>query len=283
MGISELRQEYHRRVCNEIIRIEHSGDSGDYPNFADGSSVSSKTYAWSLLSRISCGRSFRNLRSPTTGTLFEQVTNDFVNNALHYASHMGSNDEYFVRRSTARLDQHEHLSLVIRAHNREPTFASTAESDYSVQPNMDARKKPTVDGAIDETSVSKGEVSDRPKYAILSEQDTRHQTLHAIITYVWTIRADPTNNTVADVANLVMRRKGHLPQIVAITAEPWPARIAALALGTGDLDCVYHFALPELVDAVNEAGNEDATESLQIMINGKRLRDISDLPFDLAI
>jgi hypothetical protein len=82
---------------------------------------------------------------------------------------------------------------------------------------------------------------------------------------------------------LIRNRKGHLPHIVAITAEPWPARIAALALGTGDLDCVYHFALPELIEAVNESGSEDAVESLKIMVDGKRLRDVSDLPFDLAI
>jgi hypothetical protein len=62
-----------------------------------------------------------------------------------------------------------------------------------------------------------------------------------------------------------------------------PTRIASLALGTGDIDCVYHFALHELRDAVHATGNEAAIESLEIMIEGNRLRDISDLPFDLAV
>ncbi len=62
-----------------------------------------------------------------------------------------------------------------------------------------------------------------------------------------------------------------------------PTRIASLALGTGDIDCVYHFALHELQEAVYATGNEAAIESLEIMIEGERLRDISDLPFDLAI
>lgn len=83
--------------------------------------------------------------------------------------------------------------------------------------------------------------------------------------------------------NLIRNRKGHLPHIVAVTAEPWPARIAALALGTGDLDCVYHFALPELQAAVAESGKEDSMEMLRVLVEGKRLRDISDLPFDLAV
>ena len=62
-----------------------------------------------------------------------------------------------------------------------------------------------------------------------------------------------------------------------------PARLASLALGTGDIDCVYHFALYELIDAVNATGAEDSIEMLKVLVDGKRLRDISDLPMDLAI
>jgi hypothetical protein len=70
---------------------------------------------------------------------------------------------------------------------------------------------------------------------------------------------------------------------MAVTAEPSPTRLASLALGTGDLDCVYHFALPELREAVEKTGGEDQLEMLMAIIGGRRLRDISDLPFDIAI
>lgn len=60
-------------------------------------------------------------------------------------------------------------------------------------------------------------------------------------------------------------------------------RIASLALGTGELDCVYHFALYELQQAVRATGNDDQNEMLETLIQGRRLRDISDLPLDLAI
>ena len=73
-----------------------------------------------------------------------------------------------------------------------------------------------------------------------------------------------------------------MPHIVTITAEPLPTRLASLALGTGDLDCVYHFALPELILAAGEI-SEGQADILNIMIEGKRLRDISDLPLDLAM
>jgi len=83
--------------------------------------------------------------------------------------------------------------------------------------------------------------------------------------------------------NLIRNRKGHLPHVVAVTAEPLPTRIASLALGTGDLDCVYHFALYELEDVLKQIENEDQIDMLSTLVEGRRLRDISDLPFDLAI
>ena len=71
--------------------------------------------------------------------------------------------------------------------------------------------------------------------------------------------------------------------MVVVTGEPLPSRLSSIALGTGDIDCVYHFALPELVAAVKNLGHQDAAESLHIMITGRRLKDISDLPLDLAV
>ena len=54
------------------------------------------------------------------------------------------------------------------------------------------------------------------------------------------------------------------------------SRIASLADGTGDIDCMYHFALRELAESSD-------VELLEVLVSGRRLRDISDLPFDLAI
>lgn len=81
--------------------------------------------------------------------------------------------------------------------------------------------------------------------------------------------------------NLIRNRKGKTPHISCVTAEPMPTRLASLAMGTGDIDCVYHMALQELISSVNESGNEDQGEMLDTLVKGKRLRDISDLPFDL--
>lgn len=73
------------------------------------------------------------------------------------------------------------------------------------------------------------------------------------------------------------------PAGVVVTAEPTPSRLASLALGTGDIDCVYHFALYELQQTLQALAYHDAQDLLEIMVSGKRLKDISDLPLDLAI
>jgi hypothetical protein len=111
---------------------------------------------------------------------------------------------------------------------------------------------------------------------------TSRLILHASISCKWTIRSDRAQNIRTEALNLIRNRKGHIPHLAVVTAEPLPTRLASLALGTGDLDCVYHFALAELQEAVEEIGNKDQLDMLLGMINGRRLRDVSDLPFDLA-
>jgi hypothetical protein len=107
--------------------------------------------------------------------------------------------------------------------------------------------------------------------------------LHASISCKWTLRSDRSQNTRSEALNLIRNRKGRLPHILAVTAEPMPTRIASLALGTGDLDCVYHFALNELIETIRDLNYDDQCDMLNTLINGKRLRDISDLVFDLLI
>jgi len=77
-------------------------------------------------------------------------------------------------------------------------------------------------------------------------------------------------------------RKGCAPHIMVVTAEPLPTRIASIARGTGDVDCTYHAFLAELLISVPDKRFQDQYEVLMEMVEGRRLRDISDLPLDLA-
>ncbi|MBZ5522995.1 MAG: NgoMIV family type II restriction endonuclease [Acidobacteriia bacterium] len=82
---------------------------------------------------------------------------------------------------------------------------------------------------------------------------------------------------------LVRARKGQAPHIAVVTGEPLPSRLADLALGTAGIDCVYHLALPELMKAVESLKIEDSWRLVRAMVDGKRLKDIAELPFDLAV
>jgi hypothetical protein len=42
-------------------------------------------------------------------------------------------------------------------------------------------------------------------------------------------------------------------------------------------------ALNELQQTVNDLNDETLSETLNLLVEGKRLRDISDLPFDMAV
>jgi NgoMIV restriction enzyme len=122
------------------------------------------------------------------------------------------------------------------------------------------------------------------KLSALRKSNKCLPTLHASISCKWTIRSDRVQNARSEALNLIGNRKGHLPHVVVIIGEPLPSRIASIALGTGNIDCVYHFALDELKETVHKLKNEEGTkETLQTMIEGKRLKDISDLPLDLAL
>lgn len=119
--------------------------------------------------------------------------------------------------------------------------------------------------------------------ADLRKKNGGKPVLHASVSAKWTMRSDRAQNSRTEALNLIRNRKGNLPHIVVVTGEPAPSRLASLALGTGDIDCMYHFALYELVEAVQELANDDTLNLLTGLIDGKRLKDISDLPLDLSV
>ena len=68
-----------------------------------------------------------------------------------------------------------------------------------------------------------------------------------------------------------------------MNGESTPSRIASVALRTGDIDCMYHLALPGLLETAHDFGFADAEEVLDAMIQGKMFSDIADLSLGLAI
>lgn len=184
---------------------------------------------------------------------------------------------------TSDFAQYEHLAYLAKIVNDNKQLSTMLGNDYMVAPDVVVYRDLYEDADINNDSAI---VTDAVcKMADLRKKNGGKPILHASISAKWTMRSDRAQNSRTEALNLIRNRKGHLPHIVVVTGEPLPSRLASLALGTGDLDCVYHFALYELMEAVQEygkQGREDIVETLENLINGKRLKDISDLPLDLS-
>ena len=185
------------------------------------------------------------------------------------------------RMKTSDFAQYEHLAYLNLLTESNAQLAAVLGNDYLVAPDVVVYRELYEDDEINE----KQKIVDETigKMADIRKSNGGKPVLHASISAKYTMRSDRAQNSRTEALNLIRNRKGHLPHIVVVTAEPMPNRLASLAMGTGDIDCVYHFALYELVRAVNEVGSEEAKEILDTLVQGRRLKDISDLPLDMAV
>ena len=284
--LQHLRGEYHRRICQDIL-----GEKRGVLNNADSGSKTSRELARGIAKRLPYPLSTRPPSGQTVGSLFEKVTAWFLEEALQMLAHIRPGKwGFFVAeaRTPARnityFEQYEHLASLSRIISDHPELAAVLGSEYLVKPDILIGRYPLDDAEIDAREIILRGSEDIARLTPLRKKNRAQGTLilHASISCKWTIRSDRSQNIRTEALNLIRNRKGHTPHIVAVVAEPMPTRIASLALGTGDIDCVYHFALPELIAAVRESANESQQEMLETLIEGRRLRDIADLPFDLA-
>lgn len=182
---------------------------------------------------------------------------------------------------TSDFEQYEHLAYLSALTAENAQLAAALGNDYLVAPDVVIYRNLYEDEEINAGQyIVDDEIS---RMADIRKSNGGKPLLHASVSAKYTMRSDRAQNSRTEALNLIRNRKGHLPHIVVVTAEPMPNRLASLALGTGDIDCVYHFALYELIRAVKEVGSEDAVETLETLVQGKRLKDISDLPLDLAV
>ena len=216
----------------------------------------------------------------TLGKQFEMLTMEFLQ-ATYPGKwsilQLGNNNKL----KTSDFEQYEHLAYLSALTAENAQLAAALGNDYLVAPDVVVYRELYEDAEINQNQcIVDNNVS---KMADIRKINGGKPLLHASVSAKYTMRSDRAQNSRTEALNLIRNRKGHLPHIVVVTAEPMPNRLASLALGTGDIDCVYHFALYELIRAVKEVGSEDAIELLDTLVSGKRLKDISDLPLDLAV
>jgi hypothetical protein len=231
------------------------------------------------------------IRSQSAGTSFAESTSTFLQDAFGGLRHLRPGEWTFattgVPKGIAHFEQYRHLAEFVELLNslkkdRSDIRAAFA-ADYIVSPDVMVWRVPEDDESI---SAGTGYLDDAENIARktpLRRTNSDLNILHASVSCKWTLRSDRAQNARTEALNLIRNRKGRVPHVVFVTGEPMPSRIKSIAIGTGDVDCVYHMALNELERSAQDVGNETQQEDLQLLVDGRRLRDISDLPIDLAI
>ena len=281
--IADERKKYHQALLNNgVLTIDKNG----VPSNADTSSRLSKAIAKDIADRL-MAETHEKAVGQTSGAKFEQINMEFLAATFPklHVKRLGMchiillGIRYSIK--TSIFVQYEHLEYLSRLVACDTKLAASMGNDYMVAPDIVIYREPLSDEElntpvilIDDTVALKTDIR---------EKNGGLPILHASISAKWTMRSDRAQNSRTEALNLIRNRKGHLPHIAVVTGEPLPSRLASLALGTGDIDCMYHFALYELVEAVKKTKAEDSIEMLNALIEGRRLKDISDLPLDLSV
>lgn len=287
--IANARYHFHKRLFEtNTLTLTTAGVASNADTSSRGSKaiarqivdilVEEQHHAVSIVDKIS---------GQTLGKQFEKLTMEFLRETFPRLQNLrpgkwtvlqlGNNNKL----KTSDFAQYEHLAYLNALTTQNAQLAAALGNDYLVAPDVVVYRDLYEDREINaDQLIVDDEIC---KMADIRKSNGGKPVLHASVSAKYTMRSDRAQNSRTEALNLIRNRKGHLPHIVVVTAEPMPNRLASLALGTGDIDCVYHFALYELIRVVKEVGSEDAVETLETLVQGKRLKDISDLPLDLSV
>ncbi len=289
--IEVQRSELHRALIERGLYVIADTKYGMAATNSDAASSSSRNIGLLLAQRLGVPEGKR-MQAQTIGSAFEGLIADYVDKTFTKLQHLRPgwwSVDNLGNRGHARAEnfaQYEHLGHLSHLTEEDRELKTALGNDYVVSPDVVVSRHLVTDEEINvDGRLYVGEESSL--CSDLRQGEGKKPLLHASISAKWTIRSDRAQNSRTEALNLIRNRKGHLPHIVVVTNEPVPERIASLALGTGDIDCVYHVALYELREALDDyaaaTGADASSEMLATLIEGRRLKDISDLPLDLCV
>ena len=219
------------------------------PNISDRSSPVSVDIATGIFEGLGIGRR-SNEAAQTLGSRFEKAMSGWIEGELR---NLAPERGWLIgAEKITEFSQYEHLRRVRELIDADDTGTLRTElgTEYLIKPDITVGLK----------------AEDVP-------------FLHAAISCKWTIRSDRVQNIRHEGVILTSRRRGRQPHIVTVTTEPLPSRLAAIARGTGEVDCVYHATL-ELLQAACPMGKE--ADILNELISQERLRSLDALPAELV-
>ncbi len=282
--IALARKAFHARLLAGPLNVTGEGVA----SIADSSNQLSVALSRSVVDQLgqSVGERFV---AQTSGQKFEENVCLFIKETFTHCGHLrpgiweiGRPVDFRHHKDIRFFEQYQHLMELERACAKSAELQALLGNGYVIKPDILVLRQPESDEAINASAcLVDAQVS---MAAALRRACSQFPILHASISCKWTLRSDRAQNARAEALTLIRHRKGRLPHIMVVTCEPLPSRLASIALGTGDIDCVYHFALPELVRATEtDAKGGESRDLLQMMIDGQRIKDISNLPLDLSV
>lgn len=287
--ISAARTQFHRDLVNNRTLSIGEDSKGKIVSIADKGQVSSRNIALKLADQLGVQEGPK-LGGQTAGKQFECCVADFLERTFPHMQSVRPGGWSVVNVGGSRGSDHvslfepyKHLADLADAVRKTPELGAALGNSYLISPDILVLRDAVQDSEFNVQELIVDDDSGLLSPLRASNRSMPTKFVHAVISCKLTMRSDRAQNTRSESLNLLRNRKGRAPHIVAVTAEPSLTRITSLALGTGDIDMVYHFALPELVDAVSKVGSDESKELLETLVNGNRLRDIADLPIDLAV
>ena len=271
-SINKVRASIRKRLPSDVAAAV---------SIADIDNGSSLCIAWEWASRLP-GVFSAGEPSHDSGKLFQFAVRDFLESGFKLGHELRPGDwQWKTEYPVSHFDQYAHLSEIREALERDKELRTIFSEQYLVVPDIVVYR-----GTVPADLLGKSPNNEVAVFSPLLDDAKlarNHPLLHASVSCKITMRSDRAQNTRTEALNLIRNRKGRAPAIVAVTAEPLPTRLASLALGTGDVDFVYHAALPELRESLTAVGNEDQLDMLNTIVEGRRIRDIADLVLDLLI
>lgn len=306
--LAELRNEYHRNLLQNILgyRADDKGRATPFVSIDDGETTNrvSTAVLKTLVESTGCKPCL--FKKGTSGSKFETITKDFLENASEQLRDIKPGKWVFTLKgplsAVEHFEQFEHLKQLRDHLNKFEQFVDQFEDltqlkeafennvelrslleEYRIQPDITISREPVPDELLNASVLLLHPDEHLALQTPLRAKNQNKRILHASVSCKWTLRSDRSQSPRSEALTLIRNRKGSTPRFVIVTFDPMPTRIGSIAMGTGDIDCTYHGALYELEAAVEEFGTAHQKKALRTLTTGRRLRDISDLPFDLAI
>ncbi|MGH7750745.1 MAG: NgoMIV family type II restriction endonuclease, partial [Candidatus Dormibacteria bacterium] len=236
-------------------------------NVADVSNYISSRIGWEWARLLPGAFHAKQIKGQTAGDRFTSQVRSFLQDGIAVCQDVRKTDwkyhleETHTRKGTKKKSaaknprikassfaQYQHLDRIRETFKDRPDLEAVFGSDYIVEPDIVVFSYPF------DTDALGGRPTDSVATfsPLLTGIAVGHDLpfLHASVSCKLTIRSDRAQNARLEALNLIRTRKGRVPNIAFVTAEPLPSRIGSLALGTGDVDCIYHAGLYELVAAL---------------------------------